>query len=138
MLYLLEITYTDKESVAIYHDFADELALSAEFDTKLGAAMKSAAYKGEILVAFDQTGKIIDNAFHYKEDAHAEIKDRLIWVTDSEGVETSNQKACADLNELQGDAYSKRGAAKKNAAVSSILTLGVTSGAIILNDYWKR
>ncbi len=137
-LYLLEITYTDKESVAIYNDFADELALSAEFDTKLGAAMKAQAYLGEVLVAFDSTGKIIDSAFHYKENVEASISDRLIWVTNTNGVETQNQKKCDSLTELQGEAYSKRGAAKKNADVLAILNLGVTSGAIVVNDYWER
>ena len=141
--YLLEMTYTDKESVAIYpaegqEPFADELAVSAEFDTKLGAAMKSSAYKGEVLVAFDSTGKIIDSAFHYKDDVQASISDRLIWVTDTNGVEAQNQKKCNSLNELEGEAYSKRGAAKKNTNVSAHLNLGVTGSAIVLNDYWER
>lgn len=143
MLYLLEITYTDKESVAIYpaegqEPFVDELAVSAEFDTKLGAAMKSSSYKGEILIAFDSTGKIIDSAFHYKDNVEAPISDRLIWVTDTNEIETQNQKKCNSLNELEGEAYSKRGAAKRNANVSAHLNLGVTSGAIVLNDYWVR
>lgn len=137
-LYLLEITYTDKESTAIYKDFADELALSAEFDTKLGQAMKADSYLGEVLVAFDSTGKIIDSAFHYKDGVEAPISDRLIWVTNTNGVETQNQKKCDSLTELQGEAYSKRGAAKKNADVLAILNLGVTSGAIVVNDYWAR
>ena len=137
-LYLLEITYTDKESVAIYDNFADELALSAEFDTKLGAAMKADAYKGEVLVAFDNTGKIIDSAFHYKDDVAVSISDRLVWVTNTNGTESQNQKKCNSLNELEGDAYSKRGAAKKNTNVSAHLNLGVTGSAIVLNDYWER
>lgn len=138
MLYLLEITYTDKESVAIYNDFADELSLSAEFDIKLGAAMKAQAYNGEVLVAFDSTGKIINSAFHYKDGVEAPISDRLVTVKDTSGTETFNQKKVTDLNEMQGEAYSQRGAAKKNENVLAILNLGVTSGAIVVNDYWAR
>ena len=143
MLYLLEITYTDKESVAVYpregdEPFADELALSAEFDSKLGAAMKAQAYLGEVLVAFDSTGKIIDSAFHYKDNVEAPISDRLLWIKNVDGTEEWKQKKCTDLNEMQGEAYSQRGAAKKNADVLAILNLGVTSGAIVINDYWER
>lgn len=143
MLYLLEITYTDKETPAIYptegqEPFADELALSAEFDTKLGQAMKAQAYKGEVLVAFDSTGKIIDSAFHYKDNVEAPISDRLVTVTKTEDGETVTPKKENSLTEMQGDAYVKRGAAKKNADVLAILNLGVTSGAIVVNDYWER
>ena len=138
MLYLLEITYTDKESVAIYDNFADELALSAEFDTKLGQAMKADAYLGEVLVAFDDTGKIIDSAFHYKDNVEAPISNRLVTVTRTAEGETFNQKAEATINDMQGDAYVKRGAAKKNENTLAILNLGITSGAILVNDYWAR
>lgn len=138
MLYLLEITYTDKESVAIYNDFVDELALSAQFDKKIGTAMKAQAYLGEVLVAFDSTGKIIDSVFHYKDNVEAAISDRLIWVKNTNGTETFTQKKCDSLTELQGEAYSQRGAAKDNADVLAILNLGVTSGAIVVNDYWER
>lgn len=137
-LYLLEITYTDKESVAIYNDFADELALSAEFDTKLGASMKADAFLGEVLVAFDSTGKIIDSAFHYKDNVEAPISNRLVTVTRTAEGETFNQKAEATINDMQGDAYVKRGAAKKNENTLAILNLGITSGAIVVNDYWAR
>ena len=138
MLYLLEITYTDKESTAIYKDYADELALSAEFDTKLGQAMKADSYLGEVLVAFDSTGKIIDSAFHYKDGVEAPISDYLVTVTRTAVEETYNRTKETDLNDLQGDAYVKRGAAKNNADVLAILNLGITSGAIVVNDYWER
>ena len=138
MLYLLEITYTDKESTAIYKDFADELALSAEFDTKLGQAMKADSYLGEVLVAFDSTGKIIDSAFHYKDGVEAPISDYLVTVTRTAVEETYIRTKETDLNDMQGDAYVKRGAAKKNESVLAILNLGVTSGAIVVNDYWAR
>lgn len=138
MLYLLEITYTDRESIAIYNDFADELELSAEFDTKIGQAMKADAFLGEVLVAFDSTGRIIDSAFHYKDGVEAPISDRLVTVTRTAVEETFDQKRENDLNDLQGDAYIKRGAAKKNANVLAILNLGVTSGAVVLDEYWAR
>lgn len=138
MLYLLEITYTDKETTAIYKDFADELALSAEFDTKLGQAMKADSYLGEVLVAFDSTGKIINSAFHYKDGVEAPISDYLVTVTRTAVEETYNRIKETDLNDLQGDVFVKRGAAKKNADVLAILNLGVTSGAIVVNDYWVR
>lgn len=137
-LYLFEATYTDKESVAIYDNFTDELALSAEFDTKLGQAMKADAFLGEVLVAFDSAGRIIDSAFHYKDGVEAPISNRLITVARTVEGETFNQKAESTINAMQGDAYEKRGAAKKNKNTLAILNLGITSGAILVNDYWAR
>ena len=142
-LYLLELSYTDKESQALYpaegqEPYADELALSATFDIKLGQAMKSDAYKGEVLVAFDSTGKIIDSAFHYKDNVEAPISDRLVTITKTASGESPSLKKETSLNALEGDAYERRGNAKNDPTKLAILNLGVTGSTIVLNDYWSR
>lgn len=143
MYRLLEITYTnDRENVAIYPTegqtpFADITALTAEFDTKMGAAMKADAYKAECLVAFDNTGRIYEQGCIIKEDGIT-LSPRLVWVTADANGETANQKACADATEVKADMYTKRGAAKKNESVLAILNLGIVDGGIMLDDYWSR
>ena len=44
MYILLEATYTDKESIALYTNFTTENDILAEYETKLGQAMKAEAY----------------------------------------------------------------------------------------------
>lgn len=137
MFRLLEITLTDKETSAIYDNFADETALTAEFDTKMGAAMKADAYKAELLIAFDNTGKIYAQGFTSKGDEYT-LSPRLIWVTATNEGETANQSKKDSVEILEADFYSKRGSAKKNADVLAILNLGVDGKSVVINDYWVR
>ena len=137
MFRLLEITYTDKEVPALYDNFADETALTAEFDTKLGQAMKSEAIKAELLVAFDEKGKIYAQSFTSKEDSIS-LSPRLVWVSVSDGVESADQSKKTSVEELKADFYIKRGSAKKNVDVSTIAILGIDGKAVIINDYWSR
>lgn len=138
MLRLLEVTLAnDKESAAIYDNFADETALTAEFDTKLGAAMKADAFKAELLVAFAQTGQIIAQAYTSKGDEYS-LSPRMIWVEVKNGVETANQAKKDDMNTLEADFYIKRGTAKKDSTVDAITILGVDGKAVVIDDYWAR
>lgn len=137
MFRLLEITLTDKETSAIYDNFADETSLTAEFDTKMGAAMKADAYKAELLIAFDNTGKIYAQGFTSKGDEYT-LSPRLIWVTATNEGETANQSKKDSVEILEADFYSKRGSAKKNADVLAILNLGVDGKSVVINDYWVR
>lgn len=137
MFRLLEITLTDKETSAIYDNFADETALTAEFDTKMGAAIKADAYKAELLIAFDNTGKIYAQGFTSKGDEYT-LSPRLIWVTATNEGETANQSKKDSVEILEADFYSKRGSAKKNADVLAILNLGVDGKSVVINDYWVR
>lgn len=138
MLRLLEITYTnDKESAALYDNYADKTALSAAFDTKLGQAIKSDAYKAELLVAFAQTGQIIDQAYHTKDDSIA-LSPRLVSVIVTDGAETADQKKENTLLDLEGDFYTKRGTAKADSDVDAITLIGIDGKSVIINDYWAR
>jgi hypothetical protein len=138
MLRLLEITYTnDKESVSLYDNYADETALSAAFDTKLGQAIKADAYKAELLVAFAQTGQILAQSYHTKDDT-IELSPRLVWVNVSNGTETADQKKESTLLDLEGDFYAKRGAAKADDSIDAITLIGVDGKSVIVNDYWSR
>ena len=138
MLRLLEVTLAnDKESAAIYDNFADETALTAEFDTKLGAAMKADAFKAELLVAFAQTGQIIAQAYTSKGDEYS-LSPRMVWVEVKNGVESADQSKKADMNTLEADFYIKRGTAKKDSTVDAITILGVDGKSVIIDDYWSR
>ena len=91
MLRLLEITYTnDKESAALYDGFADVTALTADFDTKMGAAIKADAYKAEYLLAFDDEGNIYSEGYDSK-DSEVTLNPRLVFVTKTAEGATANQ-----------------------------------------------
>ena len=138
MLRLLEVTLAnDKESAAIYDSFADETALTAEFDTKLGAAMKADAFKAELLVAFAQTGQIIAQAYTSKGDEYS-LSPRMVWVEVKNGVESADQSKKTDMNTLEADFYTKRGTAKKDSTVDAITIIGVDGKAVVIDDYWAR
>lgn len=136
MYRLFESVYTDKESVALYDNFEDEIALVAEFKSKLGADMDADAYKAGFLFAFDDNGKIYGAKNFFKEDAS--LAYRLIYVTTENGVATANQMKCDDIMDVEAEMYKKQGAAMKKASVSAILTIGTNGGDIIFNENWTR
>ena len=137
MLYLFELTLTDKESAAIYNNYEDETALSADFDTKFGQAIKSDAYNAELLVAFAQTGKIIAQGYTAKGNEYT-LSPRLVWVNVTDGEETADQKKCTDAENLEAEFYIKRGSAKKNADIDAITLIGIDGKAVAISDYWAR
>lgn len=137
MLYLLEATYTDKESQALYDNFADETALLGAFETKLGQAMKSESIKAEMLIAFASDGKILANEYHSK-DNEIELSPRLVWITtDSEG-ENANMQKYSTLLEAEANFHLKRGTALGNADVKSILTMTTNSMNVNHKEFWAR
>lgn len=140
MLRLLEVTYSnDKESAALYDGFADVTALTADFDTKMGAAIKADAYKAELLVAFDDNCKIYASGYHSKDES-VSLSPRLVWVTQDNNEETANQSKENDMNALEGDFFTKRGSAKKNVDVKAITLIGVNGKGIDTRycDHWVR
>lgn len=138
MYRLLEVTYTnDKETAAIYDNFADETALTAEFDTKMGQAIRAEAYKAELLVAFDETGRVYAQGFDSKDDTIT-LSPRLVWVSNDNDGETANQKKCNDMNDLKAEFYIKRGSAKKNADTKAFALVGVNGQKVVITDYWAR
>ena len=137
MFRLLEVTLTDKETAAIYDNYADETALTADFDTKMGQAMKADAYKAELLVAFDHAGKIYAQGYTSKGDEYT-LSPRLVWVTATAQGETADQAKKNDMETLEADFYIKRGAAKKNSDVLAIFNLGIDGKSVVINDYWVR
>lgn len=137
MLYLLEATYTDKESQALYDTYTDEIALVAAIETKLGQAMKAEAYKTELLIGFDSTGRIIKSAYHTK-DEEANLSLRLVWITtDSDGEHANMQKYDTSV-EAEANYHLKRGSAMENTDVKSILTMLVSGNVVSINEFWSR
>lgn len=138
MFILLEATYTDKESVALYNNYASENDLLADFETKLGQAMKAEAYKGEILIAFDHTGKIYATGKDIK-DEEITFSPRLIWVqSTAEGEGEPNQSKKSSVKEATADYHIKKGSAMKNTNVKGILNLVFDGNGVVVKDYWVR
>ena len=137
MLYLLEATYTDKETQALYDTYADETALVGAVETKLGQAMKSDTIKAEWLVAFDSAGRIIVQKYHTKDDS-VKLSNRLVWITtDSEGEHANLQKYDTPL-EAEANYHLKRGSAMENADVKSILTMIIDGSLVMVKEFWSR
>ena len=137
MYILYEAIYTDKESVAIYTNFSTENDILAEYETKLGQAMKTEAYKGELLIAFDHTGKILVQGSTFKDEVT--FSPRLIWVqSTAQGEGEPNQSKKTDSNELIADYHIKKGSAMKNGDIKGILLLGIDNTRIVINDYYVR
>ena len=137
MYILLEATYTDKESIALYTNFTTENDILAEYETKLGQAMKAEAYKGELLIAFEHTGKILAQGSTFKDKVA--FSPRLVWVQSTEeGESAPDQSKKADRNTLEADYHIKKGSAMKNSDIKGILLLGIDNTSIVINDYYVR
>lgn len=135
MYILYESTYTDKESVSLYTNYTTENDLLADFETKLGQAMKAEAYKGEVLIAFDHTGRIYATGSDFK-DEETTFSPRLIWVeSTAEGESQPNQSKKTDLKTLEADYHVKKGSAMKNADIRGILLIGLDGTSVVINDY---
>lgn len=137
MLVLYEATYTDKEQVALYNNYETETDLLADYETKLGQAMKAEAYKGEVLIAFDHTGKILASGSTFKEEVP--FSPRLVWIqSTAQGESDPNQSKKTDMNELVADYHIKKGSSMKNKDIFAILLLGIDGTGVAVNDYWVR
>jgi hypothetical protein len=137
MYILLEATYTDKESIALYTNFATKNDILAEYETKLGQAMKAEAYKGELLIAFEHTGKILAQGSTFKDEVT--FSPRLVWVqSTAQGESDPDQSKKADRNILEADYHIKKGSAMKNSDVKGLLLLGIDNTSIVINDYYVR
>lgn len=137
MFYLLEAKYTDKESQSLYSNYTTETELVGALETKLGQQMKDNGCKVELLIAFDQTGKIFNQAYHTKDDS-IELSSRLVWIpVDSEGEHPNMQKYDTAL-EAEAYYHIRRGDAMGNADVKAILTMLVGSTGVDMDEYWVR
>lgn len=133
MYRLIEIVkQNDTESQAIY-PFEDYTSAKGEFETKVGADMKSDAYSAFTLMVLDNIGAVLD-VKHIGE----ELTPRLIEVkvTDTEEPDISKY----DTTQLvEANFHSKWGAAIKNDAVRAEMLRGIDGfGGTICYTYWVR
>lgn len=123
----------NKESQGIYN-FETEVEAKGEYESKLGAAMKAAAYNGYIYLLIDGEGKTLDSAH----DGDG-FSPRLIDVTVSGETETPNISKYGTDNEVKANFHSKWGAAIKNESIDSIILYGIgDQGQQIAYTYWER
>ena len=137
MLYLVEVTYTDKESQSLYSAYESENDLLGAVETKLGQAMKSEATKVEYLLAFDQTGKIFAEEYHTK-DTSIILSNRLVWVTADSNGETPNMQKYDSALEAEANYHIKRGSAMSNNDVQAILAMTINAAGVVLNSYYVK
>ena len=136
MYRVLEIIRTssdNKESQSLY-EFTDYISAKGEYETKLGADMKSALYNGYILILFDDNGTTYDNA-----SKGEGFSPRLIDVLVRNGSVIPTVAKYETVNDVHGNYHSKWGAAIKNTAVSSIMLYGIgDKGQQICFKHWVR
>lgn len=137
MYRLLEVTLTDKESVAIYDTYADKTAMLADFETKTGQAMKADAYHAELLVAFDSVGNIYNQKLICKSEEYT-LSPRMVWVQIKSGTESADQGKKADANTLEADYHIKKGSAMADNTISQIYIMGFDGKEISISDFWMR
>lgn len=154
MLHLLEVTYTNnKESVAIYptedqEPYANETELWSAFETKLGQAEAAEAYKAEMLIGFDSTGRILERrnedvvkrtiAYHTKDNTIT-LSSRLVTVLNTNQCEVANQSKKENRTILDADCHKFMGAAMANVNAKSCCVMGIEDGAnLYYKDYWYR
>lgn len=137
MYRLLEVTLTDKESVAIYDTYADKTAMLADFETKTGQAMKADAFHAELLVAFDSVGNIYNQTVISKGEEYS-LSPRMLWVQTKNGEETVEHSKKADANTLEADYHIKKGSAMADNTISQIYIMGFDGEEISISNFWMR
>lgn len=133
MYRLIELVMqNNKESQAIYTFDTYEEA-KGEFETKVGADMKSQAYTGFILMILDNTGKVLDNK--HSGDVFSQ---RLIEVKVTD-EETPDITPYDSTLLVEANFHSKWGAAIKNDKVKAEMLRGIDGfGGEVCYTYWVR
>lgn len=133
MFRLIEITkQSETEAQAIY-PYEDYTTAKGEFETKLGANMKSDAFTAYTLMILDNTGKALDTA-HEGES----LSPRLIEVKVTD-EEVPNISKYDTVELVEANFHSKWGSAIKNDAVRAIMLRGIDGfGGEVCYTYWIR
>lgn len=134
MYRLIELVIqNNKEAQAIYPYSTYEEA-KGEFETKVGADMKSEAYTGFMLLIIDNIGKVID----IKRGGDT-FKPRLIEVKSLENGDEADATPYDNTLLVEANFHSKWGAAIKNDAVRSEMLRGIDGfGGEVCYTYWVR
>lgn len=131
MYRLIEISYTDKESQAIY-PFETKDALEGEYETKLGTNMENSI--DSILIGLDNIGIVL---FSAKVGEH-EFAPRLYDAkyTDEEVVDLTKY----DTKEIASARFhKKKGSAIKNDACrQAVLVAFDGNGSVFESCHWVR
>lgn len=133
MYRLIELVMqNNKEAQAIYPFDTYEEA-KGEFETKVGADMKSQAYTGFMLMILDNTGKVLDNK--HSGDV---FSPRLIEVKVTD-EETPDITPYDSTLLVEANFHSKWGAAIKNDKVKAEMLRGIDGfGGEVCYTYWVR
>ena len=133
MYRLIEITkQNDKESQAIY-DYESEIDAKGEYESKLGANLKSDDYSAFTLILIDNVGNIIDS--YHKGD---ELSPRLIEVKTTD-TDAKDMAKYASVDLVIANFHSKWGAAIKDNSVKAEMLLGIDgNGGTVAYTYWVR
>ena len=134
MYRIIEAVKQDGKETQSWYSFETEAEARVEYETKLGANMKTDIYSASLLALVDNVGNVICNK-KIGEDA---LSPRLMEVKATSKEETSLTKYDTD-NLVEANFHSKWGAAIKNSSVQSEMLLGFDGeGNAIVSTYWVR
>ena len=148
MYRLFEVIKTsEKESQSIY-PYGNFTDATADYDIKLGTAMKAERELAHLLLILDEEGRTVANKFlaqTHEEEVDGKtvittetISPRLIdiKITDEE---KANMAKYDTENDVHANFYLKRGRAKQDAEVKAIILNGIgIHGEQIDYDNWVR
>lgn len=133
MYRLIEIVKQgETESTAIY-PFEDYTSAKGEFETRVGADMRSNAYSAFTLMVIDGIGKVLD----VKHEGDG-LAPRLLEVKVTD-VEEPNMSKYDSTYLVEVNFHSKLGSAIKNSEVRAEMLRGIDEfGGEIVYEYWVR
>lgn len=133
MFRLIEIVKqngTESQAIYPYESYTDA---KGDFESKVGADMKSDLYSAFTLLIIDSTGKVLD----VKHEGE-EISPRLIEIKAMD-TEESNISKYDTIQLVEANFHSKWGAAIKNNAVRTEMLRGIDGfGGEVCYTYWVR
>lgn len=133
MIRLIEIVKQgETESQAIY-PFEDYTSAKGEFETRVGANMRSDAYSAFTLMVIDDIGKVLD----VKHEGDG-LTPRLLEVKITD-VEEANMSRYDSTYLVEANFHSKLGSAIKNSEVRAEMLRGIDGyGGEVIYEYWVR
>lgn len=127
-----------KETQSYYKNYATENDTLADYEIKLGQAMKDSNTKAISLIAFEHTGKVFAQGSDYK-DGSVKFGLRYIRVSStSSGEEDPVISTRNTFRDMEADYLVEKGQARKDTSLKGKLFLGFDNGNVVLNDYFVR
>lgn len=136
MFRLIEIVrnVSDEKETQSTYEYESAIDAKGDYETKLGADMKSDLYSDVLLILLDNEGDVIDQAFV----GQTPFQPRLYEVKVT-NEEVANMSKYDNDNLVIANFHSKWGSAIKNRNVKAEMLRGFNgSGSTLAFTYWVR